>query len=107
MEKDIKNESTEQCELLAAMFDTTPEEIYEKLNKVSDDSAEFSTDLAEVLSNLLPFERDLLRLRFGMDDGRKKTLEEVGNLFGVTAKEIRQVEMNALKKLKKLATENI
>lgn len=107
MEKDIKNESTEQCELLAAMFDTTPEEIYEKLNKVSDDSAEFSTDLAEVLSNLSPLERDLLRLRFGMDDGRKRTLEEVGNLFGVTAKKIRQVEMNALKKLKKSATENI
>ena len=107
MEKDIKNESTGQCELLAAMFDTTPEEIYEKLNKVSDDSEELSKDLAEALSGLSPLERDLLRLRFGMDDGRKRTLEEVGNLFGVTAKEIRQVEMNALKKLKKLATENI
>ena len=103
MEKDIKNESTEQCELLAAMFDTTPEEIYEKLNKVSDDWEALSKDLAEALSGLSPLERDLLRLRFGMDDGRKRTLEEVGILFGVDATRIRQIEEKALKKLKQLA----
>ena len=102
MEKDIKNESTEQCELLAAMFDTTPEEIYEKLNKVSDDSEEPSKDLTEALSSLSSRERDVLTLRYGVNDGRKRTLEEVGNLFGVTAKEIRQVEAKALSKLKNL-----
>ena len=106
MEKDIKNESTKPYELLAAMFDTTPEEIQEKANNQTKNQ-ELSEDLAKALSGLSPLERDLLRLRFGMDDGRKRTLEEVGNLFGVTAKEIRQVEMNALKKLKKSATENI
>ena len=41
-------------------------------------------DLAEVLCTLSPRERDVLRLRFGMDDGRQRTLEEVGQLFGVT-----------------------
>ena len=57
-------------------------------------------DLAEVLSSLSPRERDVLRLRFGMDDGRQRTLEEVGQLFGVTRERIRQIEKKALRKLR-------
>ena len=56
--------------------------------------------MAEVLGSLSARERDVLRLRFGMDDGRQRTLEEVGQLFGVTRERIRQIEAKALRKLR-------
>ena len=57
-------------------------------------------DLAEVLCTLSPRERDVLRLRFGMDDGKARTLEEVGKEFNVTRERIRQIEAKALRKLR-------
>ena len=57
-------------------------------------------DLAEVLGSLSARERDVLRLRFGIDDGKQRTLEEVGQLFGVTRERIRQIEAKALRKLR-------
>ena len=57
-------------------------------------------DIAEILSTLSPRERDVLRFRFGMDDERQRTLEEVGQLFGVTRERIRQIEAKALRKLR-------
>ncbi len=57
-------------------------------------------DIIEVMASLSPRERDVLRLRFGLDDGRQRTLEEVGQLFGVTRERIRQIESKALRKLR-------
>ena len=52
--------------------------------------------LDEALSGLTPKQRRVLRLRFGFEDGEKKTLEEIGVLFGVTRERIRQIEKEAL-----------
>jgi RNA polymerase primary sigma factor len=57
-------------------------------------------DINEVLSTLTPREQQVLRLRFGLDDGRPRTLEEVGQEFGVTRERIRQIEAKALRKLR-------
>jgi RNA polymerase primary sigma factor len=56
--------------------------------------------LQEVLDTLTPREEKVLRLRFGLDDGRSRTLEEVGQEFGVTRERIRQIEAKALRKLR-------
>jgi RNA polymerase primary sigma factor len=57
-------------------------------------------DLESVLGTLSPRERDVLRLRYGLDDGRMKTLEEIGQIFNVTRERIRQIEAKALRKLR-------
>ena len=56
--------------------------------------------LVEVLDTLTPREQKVLRLRFGLDDGRARTLEEVGREFDVTRERIRQIEAKALRKLR-------
>lgn len=56
--------------------------------------------LTEVLKTLTPREGKVLRLRFGLDDGRQRTLEEVGKEFDVTRERIRQIEAKALRKLR-------
>ncbi|HZJ69255.1 MAG TPA: RNA polymerase sigma factor RpoD [Candidatus Eisenbacteria bacterium] len=67
------------------------------------DQASFSLlkeQLIEVLQELTPREEKVLRLRFGLDDGRTRTLEEVGREFDVTRERIRQIEAKALRKLR-------
>ncbi len=67
------------------------------------DAAAFSMlkdQLNEVLATLTDREQEVLRLRFGLDDGRQRTLEEVGQQFNVTRERIRQIEAKALRKLR-------
>ena len=54
----------------------------------------------EALSQLSPREQEVMRLRFGLDDGQVRTLEEVGKVFGVTRERIRQIESKTLAKLR-------
>jgi RNA polymerase primary sigma factor len=77
---------------------------------IEDKSAEAPSDVAartmlnaaieEALDDLNERERDLLRMRFGLDDGQPRTLEEVGRKFGVTRERIRQIETKTLAKLR-------
>jgi RNA polymerase primary sigma factor len=56
--------------------------------------------LCNVLHTLTPREEQVLRLRFGIEDGRTRTLEEVGRKFNITRERIRQIEAKALRKLR-------
>ena len=77
---------------------------------IQDDNVEIPADAAtytllheqlmDVLSTLTEREQKVLRLRFGLDDGRPRTLEEVGRQFNVTRERIRQIEAKALRKLR-------
>lgn len=57
-------------------------------------------DLEHVVNSLTPRERDIVRMRYGLDDGRAKTLEEIGRVFAVTKERVRQIETKALRKLR-------
>ena len=68
-----------------------------------DDAASYELlkeQLEDVLDTLTHRERKVLKLRFGLEDGRPRTLEEVGKVFGVTRERIRQIEAKALRKLR-------
>ena len=58
--------------------------------------------LEEVLNTLTPREKDVLKLRYGLEDGRERTFEDVGKIFGVTRERIRQIEAEALRKIRHL-----
>ena len=57
-------------------------------------------ELMSVLKSLTPREERVITLRFGLDDGRPRTLEELGKEFNVTRERIRQIEAKALRKLR-------
>jgi RNA polymerase primary sigma factor len=57
-------------------------------------------EISELLLTLTEREEKVIRLRFGLEDGKSRTLEEVGQLFGVTRERIRQIEAKALRKLR-------
>ena len=65
-------------------------------------------DLSKVLDSLNPREKQVVRWRFGLEDGRMKTLQEIGDLMGVSRERIRQIESCAFRKLKnKKRTKNL
>ncbi len=74
----------------------------EKSKNPSDnlDSVALKSQLIGLLSTLTPREEKVIRLRYGLDDGRPRTLEEVGKEFNVTRERIRQIEAKALRKLR-------
>ena len=84
--------------------DSTVGSIIKDENAVAPDEAVEGSlvreNLLEVLSTLTPREEKVLRLRYGVDDGRPRTLEEVGKEFNVTRERIRQIESKALRKLR-------
>ena len=57
-------------------------------------------DLEKVLGSLSPRENQVVRWRFGLEDGRMKTLQEIGELMGVSRERVRQIELSAFRKLK-------
>lgn len=65
-------------------------------------SESMQKDVAQLLLMLRSRERDVLKLRFGLTDGNKRTLEEIGQLFGVSRERVRQLENRALNKLRRL-----
>lgn len=64
------------------------------------------SELELILNTLRPRERDVIKLRFGLNDGNKRTLEEIGQLFGVSRERVRQIETRALNKLRRLCRSN-
>ena len=78
-----------------------------ELHMKDDTRKMLKADLENVLHTLNPRERDVMRLRYGMEDGRARTLEEVGNLFKVTRERIRQIETKALRKLRQPSRSNV
>ena len=75
-------------------YGTTTEEVIAKLKTM------LKEQLLGVLDTLTPREEKVLRLRYGLDDSRPRTLEEVGKEFNVTRERIRQIEAKALRKLR-------
>lgn len=61
---------------------------------------DLKTDILNVISTLKEREQEIVKLRYGLEDNTKKTLEEIGNIYGVTKECIRQTELRALKKMR-------
>ena len=69
-------------------------------NKMQENEILLKEQLNDVLYTLTDREQEVLKLRFGLEDGRSRTLEEVGKEFNVTRERIRQIEAKALRKLR-------
>ena len=101
-----EGDSVEIKEAKNAMIeeDSTLGDFVENKNLVSPETAaeqsELRRELDLVLSSLTEKEERIIRMRFGLDDNRARTLEEVGAEFGVTRERIRQIEAKALRKLR-------
>ena len=87
-----KVELSPEERLIAAIFGEEQGKVIEEVS--------LTDKIKEVLETLSPREKRVLELRFGLEDGRLRTLEEIGQEFGVTKERIRQIEGKALRKLR-------
>ena len=88
--------------------DLTLGEIIRDENTSVEEEVEFEglkSDIYSIVSSLKDREQEVVKMRFGLGNTAKKTLEEIGNLYGVTKECIRQTEMRALKKMKATGAE--
>nr|UXY87298.1 RNA-polymerase sigma factor [Cryptomonas sp.] len=93
LERPLKNdEDASQLSDFIEADQESPEEHVEK--------SMLRDDLENVINSLSPRERDVVRMRYGLDDGRIKTLEEIGQIFSVTRERVRQIEAKAIRKLR-------
>jgi RNA polymerase primary sigma factor len=83
-------------QLLDTLADTSDDTPFNRL-----DSEDVSGQVASWIGSLSEHEREILRLRFGLDDEEPQTLEAIGRRFGVTRERIRQIESRSLAKLRK------
>lgn len=93
-----KDENSKIGDFLVDEYSETPD------NRVSREN--LTEDVERILDTLRPREKDVLELRFGLKDGNKRTLEEIGQLFGVSRERVRQIETRALNKLRKMCRSN-
>jgi RNA polymerase primary sigma factor len=87
-----EDEDNSLAELVEDENSTRPED--------STEASLMSQDIRGVLSMLTPREREVLILRFGLNDGKQRTLEQVGKLVGITRERTRQIELKALRALR-------
>ena len=91
-------ESPVREEEVSSLGDFVADEYAEAPGKAAD-RAMVAQQINQALKSLTPREEKVIRLRFGLDDGRPRTLEEVGRDFGVTRERVRQIEAKAIRKL--------
>lgn len=96
-----KEKELKSLEKLAELIGTIAEELNEKTEETTTTSQEILEDLSEVLSMLLPRERQVLTLLFELNDGNLKTFDEVGKLLDISRERVRQIEIKAIMKIKK------
>ncbi|XP_045795513.1 RNA polymerase sigma factor RpoH-like isoform X4 [Trifolium pratense] len=97
------NQSLEPLEVLADPEPQTDDELDDPKPDTSDEQLIkllMKMDLEKVMDSLNPRQKQVIRWRFGMDDGRMKSLQEIGKMMGVSRERIRQIEVCAFKKLK-------
>jgi RNA polymerase primary sigma factor len=92
-------DETSLGDLIADELAQSPEEIAEE--------SLMRRDIAEILEMLTPRERLVLQLRYGLSDGEPRTLAEVGDLLGISRERVRQIENEALRKLRRIARERL
>ncbi|KAG5190010.1 RNA polymerase [Tribonema minus] len=103
MEQSLNNARKGSAASLGGKSDMTLEDSLRDPEPLPEDRTQQSMlkeNMSQLLGTLSPREQEVVRLRFGLDDGRARTLEEIGQVFCVTRERVRQIESRALQKLR-------